>query len=438
MQVKFKPYLKMDTVPKGSISCLMCKASIQFNRDQKVHHEYNRHLEDHHGVIFHHEVFLSINLLSFEFLGKIIEEFHKSGDFSSCIPRPNKFGEEVINIEVDSDRPDEKTTKVEKDTSVLNKCETCNLEYYLLKDMIKCVNKHKMDETKNQLKILKEEKRLSKSKALKRTSAMMTEEIPVKKSKMSGDKPGANRLDDDMMAPIDNAITEKSEPKKANPTPKKLAARPPTPMKPSLVSDSPKTILSCDQCSFTTFKNIALKKHKKQEHSHEKVYPCHLCEKYFVTESNRDDHVCDVFAKRNEEMGTALAEALNSSDKPQDQKAIVPNLEETVVQKENQESSKSDENLAKPRSFDEIFKISEYFSAFPKQCRRGYESDKLKYKLVDADVFPEGWFYRTVGSRGDREFLSPDYVIFRSKKAAGEYMKCMGIYSSEVLQKFGL
>ena len=267
---------------------------------------------------------------------------------------------------------------------------------------------------------------------------MMTE-TPAKRSRMSGDKPVAKPLDD-MMAQIDNAITEKSEPKEAVPTPKKLAPRPPTPMKPPPVSDSPKTILSCDQCSFTTFKNIALKKHKKQEHSHEKVYPCHLCEKYFVTESNRDDHVCDVFAKRNQEMGTALAEALSSSDKPQDQKAIVPNLEETVpvVQKENQEFSNSEQKLSKPRSFDEILKISEYFSAFPKQCRRGYESDKLKYKLVDADVFPDGWFYRTVGSRGDREFLSPDYAIFRSKKAAGEYMKCMGIYGSEVLQKFGL
>ena len=437
----------MEIIPKGSISCLMCKASIQFNKDQKVHHEYNRHLQDHHGVIFHLDVFLSINLLSVEYLRNIIEEFHKSGGISSFIPRPNNFSEEVIDIEAEADRPAEKTKNVEKETSVLNKCETCNLEYYLLKDMIKCVNKHKMEDNKNQLNILKEEKRVSKSKASKRSSSMMMEETPLKKIKLQSietgnkktvEKPGAKRLDD-MMAQIDNAIAEKFEPKKVKPTPKKIAARPPTPMKPPTVSDSPKTTLSCDECSFKTFKNIALKKHKKQEHSNEKVYPCHLCDAYFVSERNRDDHICDSIAKKNQEIGTALAEALSNSDKPKDQDIDrATTLEETTPQKENQETNNSSKKLGKPRQFDEIVKMSEYFSAFPKQCRKGYESDKLKYKLVDADLFPEGWFYRSVGSRGDREFLSPDYVIFRSKKAAGEYMKYMGIYGTEVLKKLGV
>ena len=427
----------MEIIPKGSVSCLMCKASVKFNKDQKVPHEYNRHLEDHHGVVFHHDIFLSINLLSFEYLSKIIEEFHKTGGISSFVPRPNHFSEEVIDIEAEADRADKKT----ENKKVLHKCETCHLEYYLLKDMIKCVNKHKMEETQKQLKLLNEEKRMRKS--LKRSSSMMTEGTPLKKNKLQSsesakkkidDNHGAKRLDD-MMTQIDNAIAEKFEPRKTN----KIAARPPTPMKPPQVSDSPKTILSCDQCSFTAYKNIALKKHKKQEHSQEKVYPCNLCDKYFVSESNRDDHICDSIAKQNQGMSAALDEALNNSDKSQDQdKDIAPNLEETIIQEKKQESNHPSDKLAKPPSFDDIIKMSEYFSAFPKQCRRGYESDKLKYKLVDADAFPEGWFYRTVGSRGDREFFSPDFAIFRSKKAAGEYMKCMGIYGPEVLQKFGL
>ena len=416
----------------------MCKASIKFNKDQKPPHEYKSHLEDYHGVVFHHDIFLSINLLSFEYLSKITEEFHKSGGISSLVPRPNNFSEEVIDIETEADRANKKK---EKETPVIHKCETCHLEYYLLKDMIKCVNKHKMEETQNQSKLLKEEKRMSKSKSVKRTSSMMTEGTPLKKNKLqtnespkkkTDDKSGTKRLDD-MMTQIDNAITEKFEPRKPN----KIAARPPTPMKPPQVSDSPKTILSCDQCNFTAYKNIALKKHKKQEHNQEKVYPCNLCDKYFVSESNRDDHICDSIAKKTQDMGTALDEALNKSDKSQDQD-MGSNLEETIIQTKNQEcDDSSDKKLPKPPSFDDIIK-NPYFKTFPKQCRRGYESDKLKYKLVDADVFPDGWFYRTVGSRGDREYFSPDFAIFRSKKAAGEYMKCMGIYGPEVLQKFGI
>ena len=91
-----------------------------------------------------------------------------------------------------------------------------------------------------------------------------------------------------------------------------------------LSNNTPMTTLSCDQCSFTTFKNIALKKHKKQEHdnrfctpvkstteqstskqitpeqstsvqSEELVFACNSCDKYFVGESDRDDHLCDSF-----------------------------------------------------------------------------------------------------------------------------------------------
>ena len=421
----------MEMIPKGSISCLMCKASIKFNKDQKIPHEYNRHLEDHHGVVFHHDIFLSINLLSSEFLSMIIEEFQKTGGISSFVPRPNNFSEEVIDIEAEADRAAKKTEN-KKQTPVPHKCETCHLEYYSLKDMIKCVNKHKMEETQKQLKHMNEEKRMSKSKSGKRSSSIMTEGTPLKKIKLQSSESAKKKIDD-MMTQIDNAITEKCEPRKNN----KIAERPPTPMKPPQVSDSTKTILSCDQCKFTAYKNIALKKHKKQEHSQEKVYPCNLCDKYFVSESNRDDHICDSIAKQNQDMSAALDEALNNSDKSQD-KDIGPNLEETIIQTKKQESNTPSDKLAKHPSFDDIIKMSEYFSAFPKQCRRGYESDKLKYKLVDADAFPVGWFYRLVGSRGDREFFSPDFAIFRSKKAAGEYMKCMGIYGPEVLQKFGL
>ena len=69
-------------------------------------------------------------------------------------------------------------------------------------------------------------------------------------------------------------------------------------------------------------------------------------------------------------MSTAMDEALDNYDKDND-----ANLEERVSQKENSLSEK------KPRTYDEIVKMSEYFRAFPKQCRKGYESDRLRYRV---------------------------------------------------------
>ena len=61
------------------------------------------------------------------------------------------------------------------------------------------------------------------------------------------------------------------------------------------------------------------------------------------------------------------------NDKPKDQDKDndhATTLEETAPQKEIQESNNSSKKLGKPRQFDEIVKMSEYFSAFPKQCRK--------------------------------------------------------------------
>ena len=92
--------------------------------------------------------------------------------------------------------------------------------------------KKQVEESQNQLQILKNEKKRGK----KRKSEMTAEESPVKIKKSKTQKnveteksrmietPGARRLDD-MMAQIDSAISETLEPRKASNTPSKFAAR---------------------------------------------------------------------------------------------------------------------------------------------------------------------------------------------------------------------
>ena len=112
-------------------------------------------------------------------------------------------------------------------------------------------------------------------------------------------------------------------------------------------------------------------------------------------------------------------------------KSEVEDEEQDNTDEEAHDKSKSDLSLA--RSFDEIKNTSEIFQNCPKQLRRGSESDRTRFTLT-LDSFPEGWFYRQTGSRpGDKEYLSPDFAIMRSRKAAIEYMRCMNIYDPEIL-----
>ena len=53
---------------------------------------------------------------------------------------------------------------------------------------------------------------------------------------------------------------------------------------------------------------------------------------------------------------------------------------------------------------------------------------------------PEGWKFRELGKarsngRIDREYLSPDFMVFRSKRSMVEYMKVMSEYSQEEIER---
>ena len=122
-----------------------------------------------------------------------------------------------------------------------------------------------------------------------------------------------------------------------------------------------------------------------------------------------------------------LAEAMDDSG-----------IVEDIGDSDNDQDQQTDDTHApKARSFEEIISTSDYFKMYPKQIRKGSETDKDRFTWNPIELFPEGWYLK-VGSRpGDKEFMSPDGVITRSRRAALVYMSCMDIYSRDLLDTLG-
>ena len=125
---------------------------------------------------------------------------------------------------------------------------------------------------------------------------------------------------------------------------------------------------------------------------------------------------CDPLADAMDDSG--IVEDIGDSDNDQDQQT-------------------DDTHAPKARSFEEIISTSDYFKMYPKQIRKGSETDKDRFTWNPIELFPEGWYLK-IGSRpGDKEYMSPDGVITRSRRAALVYMSCMDIYSRDLLDTLG-
>ena len=553
--------MEIVTVPRESITCLMCRGSVQFNKNDQHQMHYNNHLKYHHGVYFHHDIYLSVNLLNGEFLQKIFDEFKTSGKLSDFTSRDEYLGEVVIDVEEGEGNGNENEKErcdIETQSKALSRVEPSgDLHEHMKrksipKDIPSINNKIELKEDsankknssqRSASKMLEQfgellvKKRVEKreSESVNRKTELRyvaadlrqeegnqrnynTEKIQAReeqtKSKSRKRKCEEDVLDNRRVTKSlnnnekhleqeqeDNVeeLLEKSKDDEVCRTSKNSSQAPilgavkainlnlvnedmPDHLKdiceqidkidpenkpktnlvdtvdsftqslsstqhPLLSSKkplaSPKTVIPCHKCDFKTTKNIALKKHIDQAHKVlDNQFPCKECGEGFKTDSDRNTHYNEQHSLKPEskdDMIAALTGAIKGVSR-----AATPTLDEagdTSFEEQDCEPEPSSENDTDPRqakTFEEIKKTSEYFQSFPKQLRKGYESDKLRYLEIDS-ILPEGWFYRVVGSRAggrcDKEFLSPDCVIFRSRKAAIEYAKCMNIYSNEVICK---
>jgi len=116
-----------------------------------------------------------------------------------------------------------------------------------------------------------------------------------------------------------------------------------------------------------------------------------------------------------------------------------------VLQSENMNYTNI-ENLIEKKTSKDMLTIylqncSEYFKKFPKQINSASQERALRFTETDTTL-PAGWkvktFDRKTGKstgRQDKEFLSPELKVFRSRIAVLEYMKAMGGYTEEEMFK---
>ena len=343
--------------------------------------------------------------------------------------------------ELRAKREEELKAKKEKE----NVCKRCGEKYSLLQDMIRCVNKHEYEDElrEAQMKAEKERKREEKRKNRKRKiEALVSDQEPValdplakrtivnesehdssvsysslmdnsnhvdrEDSQQSGDK-------GDILERIDSLTSETIQ-AKGNSDAK--------------VSGSTS---ECDQCGQKFKLKMALNRHKKSAHP----IACEDCGEIFKTEELREIHRESAHAQPQmsaiemdpppEDEENSLSNALTLALVPHDEN---PTLDENLPQESALDDSEGNQSLesAGNKSYEEIVQESEYFISKPKQARKVSVIEDGKF-TDELQGFPKGWFFRMSGiesGRSDKEFLyAPESVIFRSKKAAVEYAKCL-------------
>ena len=86
---------------------------------------------------------------------------------------------------------------------------------------------------------------------------------------------------------------------------------------------------------------------------------------------------------------------------------------------------------------DYVTSTSDYFKERPQEIASATEARALKFTEMEPSL-PEGWRARSVArknGRRDWEFLSPELKVFRSRVGVVEYMRAMGGYTQQEMDR---
>ena len=486
--------------PSGSLTCMLCRGSIPFSRIETQN--YRAHLQHHHGVFYHHDVLISVNLLSKNYLSRIVQECADNGERSEFFG--DEDTEEVVELEETADRlqifssnlpNNPKKPDVKKEYKVHN-CKTCNTKFERLGDLIEHVNEHKAEEKRKQeeidmkmreleaerrrvleeKKLAKQQKRTEKRKleedkfrAQMLNSGRQTELLEDMKDFRRNSSQGEETTEEEKLREItkvrkalrqsddadvhmaDNSNDGMTEPHISDSTSHYNAHNRPSPV-----------LFQCKECPFTCKKNIELQMHGFK-HSGDKNHVCEICDEKFYL----DRHL-----KRHMQKHEAVSELSNSNNLLNISGATTripgveieeeddPNISKKKLKKFKTESNFHDEtssvlswnsnnsedsrhsrpksSLGPPsgRGVGDVVENSEYFRKYPNQIKKGSPNDERF--LLQEPSMPEGWKVRKItrpSGREEKEFLSPDFMVFRSRISMVEYLKYMGQSTQEEIER---
>jgi len=475
--------------PSGSITCMLCRGSVPFSKTETQN--FWSHLQHHHGVFYHHQVLISINVLSKNYLNRIVQDYENSGEKSELVGEEDF--EEVVELEETVERAPNnvlnfpRKNEIKKESKVHN-CKTCNMKFERLGDLIEHVNEHKAEEKRKQDEIemkkqaiekerrrVLEEKRVIKQQ--KEIEKMRLEEEKTKVQLEIENRRQAELLEGKRKLELegDHSTEGRSrEIAQMRATLKQFSESDDI----GLVEDTkfgvgitptPPVVFECQECPYTTKRNIELKLHKLS-HTGEKNYECEHCDEKFYLDRHLKRHLLKhttEFAKKFDIQNTNVEnpsqmdaidtslpvkpydETLSQSDgdlsqpKKKAKRPRTESVQDRILSVLSEDSNPEDARL-KPRKsiggrvVSEIAAKSEYFQKFPNQIRRGSPTDESFSEQEPS--MPEGWKFREKGKprpngRIDREYCSPDFMVFRSKRAMVEYMKTMDRYSMEEIER---
>ena len=421
----------------GYIVCLMCKAKLIYVEEDPSH--YKTHLKYHHGAYYNHNVLLALNLLDKTFFQTLYDEFVKEGH------KPELTGVEMDCDEAgegnDSDEQTKRGVSLE-----LNESATGGERFSSSAELSVHQESHDFDRPDETSTTLNNEEHIEEADKKRKQASVETsqkktkiESLVVKNSGRKSETSQVKENSQSLMFPCDECnfsfdknikLRKHKEKHRTGPERKyfqkedksKILSRGKEGLKvprAGVSYEKPITVLTCDQCDYTTDKNIKLKKHKKEhKYNSTKSSDAPIISNSETTELKTEEKIADKSPKK-------LYLEVKSTSK------LIKGGGTEEQENVNQEGCVP----AAAKTFQQITETSEYFLLFPKQLRRGSESDKVKFINL-APNFPPGWFVRASGRRScDKEYISPDLTIFRSRKAAVEYLKCMECYSESEIER---
>jgi len=145
---------------------------------------------------------------------------------------------------------------------------------------------------------------------------------------------------------------------------------------------------------------------------------------------------------------SSILPCLDSESEASFESSTESNLSENVSPEEPMDVEKVQNIIAESKSNQDMVSVylqncSEYFKKFPHQLKSCSTGQVDRFDQVDP-TFPSGWKVKITHrsnpslserAREIREFLSPEFKIFRSKVAVVEYMRAMGGYDDAEMHR---
>jgi len=481
--------------PSGSLTCMLCRGSVPFSKEETTN--FRSHLQHHHGVFYHHDVLISVNLLSKKYLTKIVQDYENSGEKSEFVGEEDS--EEIVELEETTESTSNITSKlipgkndVRKELKVHN-CKTCNMKFERLGDLIEHVNAHKAEEKREQEELDMERKRvLEEKKVAKQREAekrkLEEERIKSQISNYNGMQPewtedGREKRNNDSIrvdithddgninwdtkrsrdiSQIRESLRQIRESDTSSNSVGDVNELNDTDISASMNHRPSPVIFECEDCPFKSKRNIELKLHKLK-HTQEKSFSCEICDEKFYLERHLKKHQqkhdsvnVDGIGVSSETINMSVSdERMQHTENEEEDTPSMPKKKIKRVKKESLQddlrsvlsgdSNSSEDSRLKQRAslglpagrgVGDVVENSEYFQKFPNQIKKGSSNDASFTEQEPS--MPEGWKYKKIhrpSGRIDTEFSSPDFMVFRSRVSMVEYMKYLGQYSQEEIER---